>query len=203
MLTENERRILEISYQHKLSHLGSCLTALDIIEEIYATKGPEEKFVLSSGHAHLAHAVVLERNGGMEAERSLEEYGIHCDRRAGCDASTGSLGQGLPIATGMALSDRSKNVYCLVSDGELAEGSCWEALELAHKLKLQNLKIHVNANGFGAYDSVDTNRLVQRLSNYDLFISIHRTNLEKFPFLQGLAAHYLVMSREQYEDAAH
>lgn len=199
MLSENERRLLKISYDHKLSHLGSCLTALPIIEEIYATKKPEEKFVLSSGHAHLAHLVVMERLGNGNAEERLERAGIHCDASVGCDISTGSLGQGLPIAVGMALADRSKDVYCLVSDGECAEGSIWEAFEVAHSQKLKNLKIHVNANGFGAYDAINTDRLVQKLSNYDLSISVHITNLDKFPFLQGLSAHYLVMSREQYE----
>ena len=58
---ELKKRILEISYKKKLSHLGSCLTAVDIIDEIFKIKKPDEKFVLSSGHAALALYVVLEK----------------------------------------------------------------------------------------------------------------------------------------------
>ena len=107
----NKERLLFLSYKHKLSHLGSCLTALPIIESIYANKKSSDIFILGEGHAHLAHAVVMEACGGKDAEEELEKWGIHCDRRAGCDTSTGSLGQGIAIATGMAISERSKNVY--------------------------------------------------------------------------------------------
>ena len=59
-LNRLKRRILEISYLRKLSHLGSCLTALPIIIEIYEHKKKNEKFILSAGHSHVAHAVVME-----------------------------------------------------------------------------------------------------------------------------------------------
>src|SRR4051812_33407854 len=109
-----KKRIIEISYKHKLSHLGSCLTAVDIIDEIFQVKKPNEKFVLSSGHAGLALYVVLEKyekkdfDGNLiplDAEEIFEHHGTHPDRCKAChlDCSTGSLGQGLPIAVGMAL----------------------------------------------------------------------------------------------------
>src|SRR2546427_251920 len=56
-----KKRIIEISYKNKLSHIGSCLTAVDIIDEIYAIKKPNEKFILSSGHAGLALYCVIEK----------------------------------------------------------------------------------------------------------------------------------------------
>src|SRR5438874_161410 len=92
-------RIIEISKKYKLSHLGSCLTAIDIIEEIYNEKQEDEKFVLSSGHAGLALYVVLEKYG-FDAEILLKHCGIHPKRMYGygIDCSTGSLGHGLPIA---------------------------------------------------------------------------------------------------------
>jgi transketolase len=135
-----KKRILEISYKHNLSHLGSCLTAVDIIDEIYAIKKHNERFVLSSGHAGLALYVVIEKYTkgddlgmvlGINAEDIFNHHGVHPDRcsQCGLDASTGSLGQGLPIAVGMALADRSKNVYCLISDGECSEGSVWGSFE--------------------------------------------------------------------------
>src|SRR5258708_998336 len=107
MITNKElkRRILEISYEKKLSHLGSCLTAVDIIKEIYDVKKPEERFILSSGHAGLALYVVLESFGGRNAMDIFNHHGVHPDRCLDCglDCSTGSLGQGLGIAVGMAL----------------------------------------------------------------------------------------------------
>src|SRR3990167_8519153 len=96
MATETLReRAIEISVKMKLSHVGSVLSALPIIEEIYAKKKPEDKVVLDAGHSHVAHLVVKESLGFLDAEKELSEFGIHCDRRAGCDASTGSLGQGI------------------------------------------------------------------------------------------------------------
>ena len=151
-----KRRIIEISYPRKLSHLGSCLTAVDIIDEIFKIKKPEEKFVLSVGHAGLALYVVLEKYLGLNAEKIFEHHGVHPDRCSKChiDCSTGSLGNGLPIAVGMALADRNKNVYCLISDGECSEGSIWEALRIASEQNLNNLKVYCNFNGWGAYKSI-------------------------------------------------
>mgnify|MGYP001038045525 CR=1 FL=1 len=126
MNKELHRRILQVSYERKFSHIGSCLSAVDIIDAIYNIKKPDEKFVLSAGHAHVAHAVVMEKHGIGKIE-DLLIAGIHCDRKNKCDVSTGSLGQGLAIAVGLALADRSKNVYCLLSDGECAEGMICES----------------------------------------------------------------------------
>jgi len=192
----SKERLLDISYRHKLSHLGSCLTALPIIEEIYAKKQPGDRFVLSAGHAHLAHLVVMEQQGLLNAEENLEKYGIHCDRQAGCDASTGSLGLGLPIAVGMALGQKDVDVYCLVTDGECMEGSIYEALEIAHKLNLHNLKIYVNMNGMSAYDFIDIPHLKKRLSAFNLDIQFRETDAHLGIWATGLAQHYKTADEE-------
>lgn len=198
-----KRRILEISFNKKLSHIGSCLTAVDIIDDIYAEKKPEEKFILSSGHAGLALYVVLEKYLNLNAESIFDHHGVHPDRCNNCrlDCSSGSLGQGLPIAVGMALADKSKNVYCLVSDGELAEGSIWEALRIAKLQRLDNLKIHININGYSAYDKVNTNELLDRLYGWapNENVQLHFTNTDDFPILKGLDAHYHVLTEEEYK----
>lgn len=199
---ELKRRIIEISYKHKLAHLGSCLTAVDIIKEIYDTKGKDEKFILSSGHAGLALYVVLEEQGGRNAEEIFEHHGVHPDRcgECGISVSTGSLGQGLPIAVGMALSDRNKNVYCLISDGEFAEGSIFEALRISENLKLNNLHIYQNNNGYAAYQSTIEYRGIFNLHFENInFHKILTTN--EFHFLNGLDAHYKVMNEEEYDQA--
>lgn len=149
-------RIMEISRKYKLSHLGSCLTAVDIIDEIYGVKKPEDKFVLSCGHAGLALYVVLEKYAGgeLDAEELFKLHGVHPNRdRGGIHCSTGSLGHGLPIALGMAMADRSRNVYCLISDGEAVEGTTWEVANVMQKYNVTNLKIYCNWNGWGAYDA--------------------------------------------------
>lgn len=191
-----KKRILEISYRHKLSHLGSCLTAVDIIKEIYEQKRPEDRFVLSSGHAGLALYVVLEAYGGRNAEEIFNHHGVHPDRcrECGIDCSAGSLGHGLPIAVGMALSDRNKNVYALISDGECAEGSIWEAVRIKKETSLTNLKIYLNHNGYAAYRMTHP----YDMPKVDWLV---RTNVDYLPFLKGLDAHYYTMSEEDYKQA--
>lgn len=190
-----KRRIIEISYKHKLSHLGSCLTAVDIIKDIYDLKKPDEKFVLSQGHAGLAYYVVAEKYLGIDAEKALGEQGIHPDRindtQGFVDCSTGSLGQGLPIALGMALADRSKNVYCLISDGESQEGSTFEAWRIWGDLGVNNLKIYTNVNGFGGYGEINRTAFTGTEKCY--------TNVDYLPFLKGLEGHYHVMSEDDYK----
>ena len=203
--TALKRRIIEISYKHKLSHIGSCITAVDIIKEIYDTKKKDEKFVLSSGHAGLALYVVLEEKTGKDAEKIFLHHGVHPDRCRGCfiDCSAGSLGQGLPIAVGMALSDRNKNVYALISDGECSEGSVHEALRIIKENKLSNLKIYVNINGWGAYKQIDSFEVKFALSmKYGIPDRYLRfTNSDQLPFLKGQDAHYHVMTEEEYKQA--
>lgn len=199
-----KRRIIEISYKEKLSHLGSNLTAVDIIKDIYDQKQDKDIFVLSAGHAGLAWYVVLESLGGRNAEEIFDHHGVHPDRCLDCglSCSSGSLGIGLSIAAGMALADRNRNVYVLTTDGEMQEGICHETAEVMWNEKITNLKVFVNCNGYGAYDPIDYHYLKRRFdSYYDQNISFKYTedNLDSFPFLQGQSAHYAVMSDEDYK----
>lgn len=198
-----KKRIIEISYKHGLSHLGSCLTAVEIIEDIYRKKAVDEKFVLSAGHAGLALYVVLEKYEGFDAETLLRHSGIHPSRlpfssgsRQPFSCSTGSLGMGLPVALGMALSDFSKDVYCLLSDGELAEGSVWESFLIKSKFKIENLKLFVNENGFSAYDDGWITMRQPEIKTIDT-----RHVYDEFKFLNGLEAHYHVLTRKEYKNA--
>ncbi len=188
------QRILDISINHKLSHLGSCFTALPLIYKIYNEKKHQDKFVLSSGHAGLALYVVLEHFYGVDAEHLLETYGIHPERTLEnfIDVSTGSLGLGITIATGIALANSDIKVYCLISDGESAEGSIWEALRFIDEKEIKNIEIHVNVNGWAAYKPVDSEKLTQRLKLFLPSINIHYTDVnEIIQFETPLAAHYV------------
>lgn len=195
-----KRRILDLSYKHKLSHIGSCLSAVDTIDKIYSVKKKDEPFILSNGHAGLALYVVLEKYEGHNAEELIEKHGVHPNRdmEHGIWCSTGSLGHGLAIGVGMAIADRNRLVHIVTSDGECAEGSIWEALAIARKYQLENLRIAVIGNGYSAYDEVDIADLDMRLNSFYPVLMV-RTNMYAYPdFLQGLGAHYVVMNEEQY-----
>ena len=198
-----KKRILEIAYKHKLSHLGSYLSAVDIIDEIYKEKKPEDIFILSSGHAALALYVVLEKYEDKDAEELFLKHGghPHRDEENGIYCSTGSLGLGITIAVGRALANKTqdKKVYVLISDGESAEGSVWEALRFIQENNLDNIKVYVNVNGYAAYDKVDERYLVDRLEAFLPSIHIRYTSVNQYPFLRGLNAHYHIMSEQDYE----
>jgi transketolase len=196
-----EKRLIDITYQEKLSHLSSTLSALPIIEEIYAEKKDDEVFILSNGHAGLALYVVLEEKYGIDPVMLLHKHGIHpgkdLENKLYC--STGSLGSGLPIAVGHALADRTKNVYCMISDGECAEGSIWESLRFIHTQKLNNLKVYVNINGMSAYEYLDTTYLIYRLKSFLPTVYIRESKPVEFEFAKGLLTHYYVMKPEDYQ----
>jgi len=192
-MSELHERIIEISKKHHLSHLGSTLTAVNIIDEIYRTKSRNEKFILSAGHMGLALYVVIEKYDGIDAESIFLHHGVHPDRCERCHlhASTGSLGNGLPIALGMALADRTKNVYCLISDGEAFEGTTWEAANAMRRYSVTNLRVYLNFNGFSAYDTVDR-WMADNLKVIIPSIEIRHTDVEDYD-LTGLSAHYITL----------
>lgn len=195
-------RILEISYKNNLSHLGSCITVYPILEQIYNEKKEPDLVVLSCGHAGLAQYVIIEKysNNNINAEDLLHKMGIHPvrDTENGIHVSTGSLGCGILIAVGLAIANKNRIVYCILSDGECAEGSVWEALSFCKNNNITNIKIHVNINGFSAYDSVDRTYLEQRLKIFFPDIVIHQTNNPEY--LGGLNAHYHIIKNNNEID---
>jgi len=196
-----QQRIIDITYNEKLSHLSSTLSAAPIIEEIYNEKKDDEVFILSNGHAGLALYCVLEEKYGIDPVMLLHKHGIHpgkdLENKIYC--STGSLGSGLPIAVGHAIANPNKNVYCMISDGECAEGSIWESLRYVNVAKLNNLKIYVNINGMSAYEYLDNDYLISRLLTFLPEINIRVSNPIEFDFAKGLLSHYYVMRPEDYE----
>jgi transketolase len=196
-----KKRILEIAYKNKLSHLGSYLSSLEIIEEIYKKKNPEDIFILSSGHAALALYVVLEAYEGKNAEVLFKKHGGHPHRNEedGLYCSTGSLGLGITVAVGRALANPKRKVYVLISDGESAEGSVWEALRFIHDQNIKNIEVYVNINGYAAYDKIDSEYLSKRLLTFLPNINLRYTSVNQYPFLKGINAHYHVMSEEDYK----
>jgi transketolase len=149
-------------------HIGGGLSQTDILVILYFhymnidPQHPEweerDRFVLSKGHGGVGYAPVLAEKGYFSAELLKEfnhtgsPFGMHLDRLKvkGLDASTGSLGHGLPIAVGLALGAKLHKkpwrTYCIMGDGELAEGSIWEGAMAASHFKLDNLTGFIDRN---------------------------------------------------------
>ena len=161
--------IIEGVYAAKSGHPGGSLSIADVLTYLYFNKmnidpaNPEkadrDRLVLSKGHAAPALYSVLANRGYFDTEllKTLRHIGSilqgHPDKKhiPGVDMSSGSLGQGISAATGMALSakhfgDHFK-VYTIVGDGESEEGQVWEAAMFASAKKLSNLTAFVDVNG--------------------------------------------------------
>lgn len=159
-------RLLQMHYESKVGHLGGNLSALDILICLYHFRlAPEDRFVLAKGHSAGALYVTL-WTLGLLSDEDLRQFHRDGTRLSGHPPlrgipeivfATGSLGHGLGLAVGLALSRKLRGepgrVFCLTSDGEWNEGSCWEALIfLAHR-KLDNLTFIVDRNGMQGFGS--------------------------------------------------
>lgn len=150
------------------SHIGGSLSAADLLATVYGRalrydpQRPDwpdrDRFIMSKGHACSALYAVLAESGYFPVERlktfyqdgsPLAGHVMHKDV-AGVELSTGSLGHGLPVATGMAIAakrdGRPSRVFCMISDGECDEGSVWEAALFAPHHKLSNLVVIIDYN---------------------------------------------------------
>lgn len=156
-------------YEAQSGHIGGSLSCSDILSVLYFNqmnidpKKPNAKerdrFILSKGHCSPALYATLARKGYFSEESLLSFRKVesnlqgHPDMKkvAGVDMTTGSLGQGLSAAVGMAIGSKMDSagcrVYCLVGDGEIEEGQIWEAAMAASKNKLDNLCVIVDHNG--------------------------------------------------------
>ncbi len=161
---ETRRLVVEAAIIARTCHIGSSLSIVDILAVLYAdvlAREPEEpahRFLLSKGHAASALYGTLATVGVLSREDVLLGYCSDGGRLAGhpergvpgVEMTGGSLGHGPAIAVGIALAERrlgTRRTYCLVGDGELDEGSVWEAIALAGQLGLDGLTVIVDANG--------------------------------------------------------
>lgn len=191
-----EQQILRLSYKYNLSHIGSCMTALPILYGIYVQKGKQDRVVLSCGHAAVAQYVVLENFGRADAEDLIKRSGVHPDRTIHPElhCSTGSLGLGITIALGMAIAEPDKKVYCIISDGECAEGAVYEALMVKEKMRVNNLLVYCNYNGYAANERVSKYQ-IQKLPGIWLIDNSNHWFIQRY----GQEAHYRVLSAKEYK----
>lgn len=148
---------LQIIFKAKASHMGSAFSIVDILSVLFSSFIKKNIFILSKGHACSALYVTLYLKKYF-TKKKLFSFGknksllmTHASHKvSGVEFSTGSLGHGLSFAVGKALAykikKKLKKVYVLLSDGELNEGSVWEALLFASHHKLDNLIIIIDYN---------------------------------------------------------
>ena len=181
----------------------SCGMLVMILSTNFSGSSSYDIFILSSGHAALAMYACIEKYFGYNAEDLFKKHGghPHLDEKNKIYCSTGSLGLGITVSIGRAIANPNRKVYTLISDGECAEGSVWESLKTIKELNIKNIEVHVNVNGYAAYMEVDKDYLADRLKVFLPDIKIHYTEVNKFPFLKGLNAHYHVMSEKDYTQA--
>ncbi len=177
---ETRRLILETAFRTQTHHLGSSFSIVDLLTILYfrtlkinpkKAKNPQrDRFILSKGHASLALYVTLAKRGFFSEKNLLENYaadggrlGLHPDKdsMSGIEVTTGSLGQGLSVGTGLALAAKinklSYRTFVIIGDGECNEGSIWEAAMFASQQKLDNLVAILDYNhlqGFGRTEEV-------------------------------------------------
>ena len=145
------KRVLDVAYLAKEGHIPTSLSVLDILYVLYDKhiKHGDNHFILSKGHASLGLYTILEHFNLLD--NNLNEFckfnsilgGHPTNKIKNVKTSTGSLGHGLPIGVGMAMSEKIKNtnnkIFVLIGDGEANEGTIWESALLASHHNLNNL----------------------------------------------------------------
>ena len=161
--------VIEGTHSAKCGHPGGSLDIAEVLSYLYFVdmnvdpenpKAPDrDRLVLSKGHAAPGLYAALAERGFFPVEdlKTLRKIGSYLQGHPnmntvpGVDMSTGSLGQGVSAACGMALGAKKLgsdiNVYTLLGDGEIEEGECWEAFMFANHYKLDNLCIMIDVNG--------------------------------------------------------
>lgn len=169
------------------SHIGSILSISDILAVLYGSVlkydlddvkwSDRDRFILSKGHAGAGVYAALAESGFMPVNKLKTHYQDGSDLSGhvshkgipGVEFSTGSLGHGLPVATGMALAAKintnNHKIFVLMSDGELDEGSNWEAILFAAHHKLNNLVVIVDRNMLQSIRSTEDTVALEPLSD--------------------------------------
>lgn len=187
-------RVIEVSVRNKAGHIAPSLSTVDILVALYYDAmayrpsdplwAGRDRLVFSKAHGCYALYAILAGIGAMP-EKEWEGFYTPSSSLSGCverkqeyglEAGCGSLGHGLPIAVGMAYGARflgkKFHTFCVVGDGEMQEGSMWEALQFAVKHGVDNLTVIVDANRLQAMDFVtdvldrSTGDIVKRLRGF-------------------------------------
>lgn len=158
--------ILDMIYKSRSSHIGSCYSVVEILVFIFKIQKKKDFLIMSKGHAAAAFYAYQFFKGKI-TKKNIKTFNSDGSYLSGhvtknkvtkADFSTGSLGHGLSVSLGLAISNNffknNKKVFCIISDGELNEGSTMEALYYAPSRKLNNLVVFLDYNKIQSYDFV-------------------------------------------------
>ncbi|MDD4294176.1 MAG: 1-deoxy-D-xylulose-5-phosphate synthase N-terminal domain-containing protein [Candidatus Omnitrophica bacterium] len=188
--------VIRVSVKNKAGHIAPSLSSVDIVTALYCgvmdydfsdpLKSDRDRLIFSKAHGCYPVYALLADKGTIPKDQwknfYTEKSTLHgCMQRNleyGLEAGCGSLGHGLPIAAGIAYAAKLKNekffVYCVMGDGEMQEGTTWEALNFAIQYKLDNLVVIVDANGLQAMDFLknilptDRKSLIKRIKGFGI-----------------------------------
>lgn len=187
------RTVVRMAYAGSTVHIGCAFSITEICAVLYRNhlRYPEgvpgspgrDYFVLSKGHGVMAQYACLHELGWL-TDSDIDNYfgdgtrlkGLSDAHVPGCEVTSGSLGHGLSVGVGLALaaklSKTDQRCYVIVGDGEMNEGSIWEALLMASHRKLDNLFVVIDANGFQAMgrteDVMDLGDIAKKLESFGL-----------------------------------
>lgn len=192
-INDIRQKTIKLSCKSGAGHLAPSLSCTEILTVLFnnylkynknnAQDSSRDRLIFSKGHGAYSYYIILNELGFLP-DSELNNFYKKDSSIKGCltknldfmiEASTGSLGHGLPIAVGIAqafkMQDLPNKVVCIVGDGEMQEGSNFEALTLAHRFKLDNLLIIIDANGLQAMDKtkdvgLDNNKLSKVLNSF-------------------------------------
>lgn len=244
LLKSAKLKLLQVHYESNCGHLGGNFSCIDAMMALHhRVMRPADRFVLSKGHSAGALYITLWSLGKLNDS----DLATFCKDNTlfpghpsgggipGLLFSTGSLGHGPSLAAGLALASKHRNldtqVYCLCSDGEWQEGSCWEALAFSVHHHLNNLTIIIDQNGLQGFgrteEIISFNDLTSRVSSFNAHVqnidghdvaeimnSLESRSLEKpnvlilntikgrdLHFEGKMESHYLPLTEEQYRAA--
>ena len=190
---EIRRTSVQLVYKTRTSHIGGAMSQADILAVLYSgvlniapnkLDDPDrDRLIESKGHCCTSYYAALALKGFIDYNELMNEfckdgsqYFEHVSHKLpGIEVSTGSLGHGLPIACGMALgakrANRSFKVYCIIGDGEINEGSNWEAIMFAAHNRLDNLCVILDKNKMQALgdtkDVLDLDPIAEKLKTFN------------------------------------
>jgi len=186
LAAELRLRVVRMMGANKAHHFGGSMSAADVVTALYFDamrydpKNPDwperDRFIMSKGHCVPAQYVALAMLGviPMEELPTLKQLGSRLQGHPamqyvpGIEGCTGSLGQGLSYANGMALAGRIKGldyrVYCLIGDGEMQEGQVWEAAMTSAKHCLGSVTAVIDANGLKAMDETHCGKIMEPIA---------------------------------------
>ena len=189
------KAILNDSFKSGACHIGSSLSCCDILVDLYykiLKKGDIFIFGKASGVATL-YAILEDKGIIKNAYKYLKKYPLVNKEVKGCVWSGGSLGMGLGIACGIALGNRKKNVYVLLGDGDLQEGSTFESALFARHHNLTNLNVIVDCNNLQALGAT------KDILGLSTAIEFYKNTLPIFQCIKTVKGDGVEFMRNRYE----